>query len=110
MAEDVGNTRLQAVARSMKLEWSAAALADLNRFALFLQDRHPRLAAIVAQEILSKTEVLQAHPQLGHPVGRDGRYRQVVLEVLRAQYVFRYRIAGDRIVMMRVWHGREQRE
>jgi plasmid stabilization system protein ParE len=94
----------------MKLEWSAAALADLNRFAAFLQQRHPSLAAVVAQEILAKARALEAQPQLGYPIGRRGQYRQVVLEVLRAKYIFRYRIAGERIVMMRVWHGREQRD
>jgi hypothetical protein len=36
----------------MRLEWSAIALADLDRFAAFLQDRHPRLANVVAREIL----------------------------------------------------------
>jgi plasmid stabilization system protein ParE len=93
----------------MKLEWSAAAIADLDRFASFLHDRHPRLAAIVAQEILIKTRVLESHPELGHPVSEPGAYRQIVLEVLRAKYVFRYRIAGDRVVMLRVFHGREKR-
>jgi hypothetical protein len=32
----------------MKLEWSATALADLDRFAAFLHERHPRLAQIIA--------------------------------------------------------------
>jgi hypothetical protein len=40
--------------------------------------------------------------------GRE-EYRQVVLRVLRTRYVFRYRIRGDRIVMLRVFHGREAR-
>jgi plasmid stabilization system protein ParE len=94
----------------MKLEWSAAALADLNRFAAFLQQHHPALAQIVAREILAKARMLETHPELGFPIGSRGQYRQVVLEVLRAKYVFRYRIASDRIVMLRVWHGRELRE
>ena len=94
----------------MKLEWSAVALADLDRFAAFLHDRHPRLAAIVAREILAKASLLETSPALGYPIGERGAYRQLVLEVLRAKYVFRYRIEGERIVMLRVFHGREARD
>jgi plasmid stabilization system protein ParE len=72
----------------MRLEWSAIALADLDRFAAFLQDRHPRLANVVAREILAKAKVLGAVPELGYPIGAGGTFRQVVLEVLRAKYVF----------------------
>jgi toxin ParE1/3/4 len=93
----------------MKLEWSAVALADLDRFAAFLHDRHPRLAAIVAREILLKAQILEDNPELGRRLSVDGRFRQIVLDVLRAKYVFRYRVAEDRIVMLRVFHGREER-
>ena len=94
----------------MTLDWSAAALADLDRFAEFLQDRHPSMAQIIAAEILNRTRIISEHPQLGRPIdGREG-YRELVLSVLNTAYVFRYGYDGERLVMLRVFHGREQRD
>jgi plasmid stabilization system protein ParE len=93
----------------MKVEWSAAALADLDRFADFLRQRFPALSAIVAREIIVKADVLSDHPLLGRAIVGREEYRQVVLRVLNAAYVFQYRLAEDRIVMLRVFHGRESR-
>jgi plasmid stabilization system protein ParE len=85
---------------------SARRSRSLRRFPA----RSPsRLAGIVAREILAKARILEASPELGLPIGEHGAYRQIVLEVLRAKYVFRYRVAADRIVMLRVFHGREKR-
>jgi plasmid stabilization system protein ParE len=68
----------------MKLEWSDAALADLDRFADFLDREHPALAAIVAREIVDKVQVLSEHPKLGRPIAGREEYRQIVLQVLGA--------------------------
>jgi toxin ParE1/3/4 len=94
----------------MKLEWSDQALADLDRFAEFLHQEHPSLASRVATEIISKAQVLAEHPQLGRPLAGRQEYRQIVLQVLGAAYVFQYRFDGQRLVMLRVFHGRETRE
>jgi toxin ParE1/3/4 len=94
----------------VKLEWSAAALADLDRFAAFLHDRHPRLAKIVAAEIQAKAGIVAEHPLIGRPIAGRPEYRELVLEVLNAPYVFRYGYDGERLVMLRVFHGRERRE
>jgi plasmid stabilization system protein ParE len=94
----------------MKLEWSDEALADLDRFAEFLAQKHPSLAPIVATEIVDKVQVLSAHPQLGRPLAGREEYRQIVLQVLGAAYVFQYRFDGKRLVMLRVFHARETRE
>ena len=37
----------------MKVEWSADALADLDRFAAFLHRHYPALANVVAREIIA---------------------------------------------------------
>ena len=94
---------------SIDLEWSDDALADLDRFAAFLHDQSLELAAIVAQEIIARAQILSRHPKLGRPLSTREEYRQLVLEVLGAAYVFQYRYDGDRLVMLRVFHGRESR-
>jgi len=94
----------------MKLEWSDEALADLDRFVEFLGRERPSLAKIVATEIIDKVQVLSEHPQLGRPIAGREEYRQIVLQVLGAAYVFQYRFDGRRLVMLRVYHARESRK
>ncbi len=94
----------------MTPEWSARALADLNRFAAFLEEHYPRLARIVAAELIGKAQVLAAHPEVGRPIKGRVHNRELTLQVLNAPYVFRYRFDGRRLVVLRVFHGRERRE
>ncbi len=54
--------------------------------------------------------VTTQHSQLGRPIAGRKEYRQMVLQVLGAAYVFQYRFDGGRLVMLRVYHGREARE
>lgn len=93
----------------MKIEWSVEALADLSRFAEFLNQHFPSLAPIVAREIIEKTQSLADHPRMGRPIAGREEYRQIVMQVLNARYVFQYRVEGERLVMLRVFHGREER-
>jgi plasmid stabilization system protein ParE len=74
------------------------------------QSRTASLAAVVAREIVDKVQVLSAYPQLGRPIAGREEYRQIVLQVLGAAYVFQYRFDGRRLVMLRVFHAREMRK
>ena len=97
------------MARGIAVEWSQDALDDLGRFAVFLRQQHPELAGIVAQEIIARANVLSEFPRLGRPLAERKEYRQLVLQVLNAPYVFQYRFADERLVILRVFYGREAR-
>jgi len=94
----------------MKIEWSEDALADLDRFATFLRETYPALAERVARELVSKAQILSELPRSGRALAGRQEYRQVVLRVLNARYVFQYRYAVDRLVILRIFHGREERQ
>jgi plasmid stabilization system protein ParE len=93
----------------VKLEWSDDALADLDRFVDFLNEERPSLAAVVADEIIAKAQVLTSLPRLGRPIAGREEYRQLVLQVAGAAYIFQYRFDGECLVMLRVFHAREAR-
>ena len=109
MAPDVGHGWLSTVAGPVEVEWSVDALADLDRFATFLHNQFPELAARVAGELISRTDVLGRHPQLGRPLGNRHEYREIVLTVLGGTYALQYRYDGSSVLMLRVFHGRERR-
>jgi plasmid stabilization system protein ParE len=106
----VGHFGIQALARSIDIEWSQDALADLDRFSAFLQQHHPDLAQAVAREIVAKADMLSRYPRMGRPIAGQTEYRQLVLQVLNAPYIFQYRFDGRRLVMLRIFHGRETRD
>jgi len=93
----------------MKLRWSMHALADLNRFAAFLQGRHPVLARRIGREILRRADILGEYPESGRAV-RDSGFRELSVPVMGATYILRYAHDRNGVVILRVFHSREQRE
>jgi hypothetical protein len=43
---------------------------------------NPELAAIVAEEIIARAQLLSRHPKLGRPISTREEYRQIVMQVL----------------------------
>jgi plasmid stabilization system protein ParE len=68
-----------------------------------------RTCEIVAAEIRDRARVLAEHPLIGRPIEGRPEFRELVLDVLNARYVFRYATDGVRLVMLRVFHSRELR-
>lgn len=68
------------------------------------------MAQSVAADLSAKTTILQDNPHLGHVMRNRTAYREIILRVLNASYVVRYRVEQQTVTILRVFHGRESRD
>jgi plasmid stabilization system protein ParE len=77
------------------------ALRNLDAEASFIAEEDPAAARLVVQLVLAAVAMLAAQPALGRP-GRVPSTRELV--VLKTRYIVPYRVRGDTIEILRVFH------
>jgi len=88
-----------------KLIWSPAARDDLHDIVVFIGRDNPERAMSFGYELISRTEKLQAFPEMGRTVPE---YRnQNIREIIFRPYRIVYRINRERKLceIARVWHS-----
>ena len=93
-----------------KLEWLPAARDDLVRLYEFIKPHNPEAAARAVQTIVSSAGKLEEQPELGWPYVANKKFRELFIPFGASQYVLRYRLDGDKVIIARLWHGLEARE
>jgi plasmid stabilization system protein ParE len=95
----------------VKLAFSREARSDLLRLREFIAAHDPLAAERVARRLIRGIERLIRFPRLGRRViAAPGELApEEIRDGLVGSYVVRYLIVGDRIIVLRVWHGKEQR-
>jgi toxin ParE1/3/4 len=89
----------------MKLVWSRRALRHLVYVRQHIEKDSEQNAALVASRILKAVELLQSHPEIGR-AGRVLGTRELV--VPETSYVVPYRVRGQRVELIAVFHGRRK--
>jgi plasmid stabilization system protein ParE len=90
--------------------WLPEALEDPRRLHEFLATNSPEAAGKAIGRIALVARQLEEFPEIGQPMD-DGVRRQVFIQFGAGAYVVRYRSDSERnLVVMRVWHSREERE
>ncbi len=92
-----------------KLIWEPGALNDLTRLREFIRPHNPKAAANAAKRIIEATNLLLDKPHLGRPMHDLPEFNELFLPFGQSGYVIRYRVDGEKIVILRIWHGREDR-
>ncbi len=89
------------------VEYSARALADLDRLFDSLAAVEPGAAVNAAAVVVDAVRILERHPQIGRPV--RGRVRELVISYGRTGYVALYRVGvrAERVEVLALRHQRE---
>ncbi|MEJ2389346.1 MAG: type II toxin-antitoxin system RelE/ParE family toxin [Chromatiaceae bacterium] len=94
--------------RALKLVWSQAARRDLIRLREFIEPHNPAAARRAAAMLRKAANLLQEQPGIGRRIeGREDRELSVPFG--QRGYLLRYRLHEDTIVILRIWHGLEDR-
>ena len=89
----------------MTVVWSPRAVEHLTHLRSYIARDNPKAANRVATALLNAVELLAELPNLGRP-GRVAGTRELV--VPGTPYVIPYRIRGDRLEVIAVFHGRQK--
>ena len=89
----------------MIVVWSPRAIEHLAQLRSYIAHDNPKAADRVAATLLAAVERLAEQPQPGRP-GRVAGTREFV--VPRTPYVISYRLRGDRLEIVAVFHGRQK--
>ena len=88
-----------------RLRFTASATRDLRRLRDFIAEHDPAAATRVSQRLGKTIRPLRDQPALGREVEELPDVRELVAR----DYIVRYRVRDDDVVVLRIWHGRESR-
>ena len=88
-----------------RLQFARSATRDLRRLRDFIAEHDPAAAARVSKRLGRTIRLLRDQPALGKGVEALPDVRELVAR----DYIVRYTLRGDAVVILRVWHGRESR-
>lgn len=87
----------------LRLEWSVKALIDFDEAQGYIARESPLAARAVAERVRQAGRQLAESPYLGHPGLEPGTRHW---RVQRTPYLMIYRVNGEAVEILRLWHGR----
>ncbi|MCI0409297.1 MAG: type II toxin-antitoxin system RelE/ParE family toxin [Acidobacteria bacterium] len=88
--------------------WSPTAVADLVRLRNFIALHNPDAARRAAESLKKAARLLAEHPGLGKRL--EGRTdRELMVPFGQRGYALRYRLEGETVVVLKIWHSLEDR-
>jgi plasmid stabilization system protein ParE len=85
--------------------WTNEAIEHLEAIAAYVSVYDPAAAARLAERLIDVADSLAVFPERGRRAGAGCREMSVVWP-----YLLRYRVEGERVIILRVRHGAREEE
>jgi len=89
----------------MKLTFTATATRDFVRLREFIRKKNPQAAQKASSQLKQNIQALVEQPNMGTPVEALEDFRELVAR----DYIVRYRLVPNEIVILKIWHVKEDR-
>ena len=93
----------------MNLRFTPEAIEDLIRLREFIKKNNPTAAHRIARDLLLGMEKLKVFPEIGLKVERAFEPHRI-RDLYIGNYTVRYLIGDGEIVVLRLWHGKENKK
>lgn len=90
----------------MNLRFAPEAVEDLLRLRKFIEEKNPTAAQRIAKDLLLGLEKLKIFPEIGLKVERAFDPKRI-RDLFIGSYTVRYLIGEGEVVVLRIWHGKE---
>lgn len=90
----------------MRIQWTPAAAADLQNLSDYLKDHHPHYRQPTMRKVYAAVQSLKEWPHRGR-AGREEGTRELLFPPL--PYIAVYRVKGQSIEVLRIYHGAQER-
>ncbi|MGB8701022.1 MAG: type II toxin-antitoxin system RelE/ParE family toxin [Thermosynechococcaceae cyanobacterium] len=90
--------------------WTKTATTDLERHYSFLEPINPDAAKKAVRAILKAGESLRENPQRGAVILQAKSLRKLIVPFSKYGYVIHYIFIETEVLILRIYHGRENRQ
>jgi addiction module RelE/StbE family toxin len=88
-----------------RIVWTDEAVGNLEAIAAYVSSFNPAAAGRLAERLIALADSLAHYSERGRDVGNGRREMTVVWP-----YILRYRVDGDRVVILRIRHGSQDED
>jgi len=102
----MGFDKRKAATEYVNLQFTEQALDDLVRLREFIAEKNPAAAQRISEQLIDHIQRLRDQPE----IGRELETLPGIREWIARDYVVHYLVLSNVLIVLQIWHGKEDRE